>query len=171
MNNLTDLTLDRRYSSICGYTERDLDTVFAPQLAGLDRERVREWYNGYRWRGEEKVYNPYDVLLLFDLDDGLELDDTTGSVFRESLLYFVSNSFEDEIGEPILGMQKFMPLLDRVPGPTCRIEVSAGADAKTKTASTTHGGFDNDPLTMNHILRTIPGRRRARPFTEGDLGY
>ena len=66
LNNLTDITLDRRYSAICGYTERDLDTVFAPELAGLDRERVREWYNGYRWRGAEKVYNPYDVLLLFD---------------------------------------------------------------------------------------------------------
>ena len=66
LNNLTDLTLDRRYSAICGYTERDLDTVFAPELGGLDRERVREWYNGYSWRGTEKVYNPYDVLLLFD---------------------------------------------------------------------------------------------------------
>ena len=66
LNNLTDLTLDPVYSSICGYTERDLDTVFAPELAGLDREQVREWYNGYSWRGTEKVYNPYDVLLLFD---------------------------------------------------------------------------------------------------------
>ena len=66
LNNLTDLTLDRRYSAICGYTERDLETVFAPELGGLDREQVREWYNGYRWRGTEKVYNPYDVLLLFD---------------------------------------------------------------------------------------------------------
>ncbi len=66
LNNLTDLTLDRRYSSICGYTENDLDTVFAPELDGLDREQVREWYNGYRWRGETKVYNPYDLLLLFD---------------------------------------------------------------------------------------------------------
>ena len=66
LNNLTDLTLDRRYSAICGYTERDLDTVFAPELGGLDREQVREWYNGYRWRGTEKVYNPYDLLLLFD---------------------------------------------------------------------------------------------------------
>ena len=35
-------------------------------LADLDREQVREWYNGYRWRGAEKVYNPYDVLLLLD---------------------------------------------------------------------------------------------------------
>ena len=64
LNNLTDLTLDPVYSSICGYTEGDLDTVFAPELDGLDRERVREWYNGYGWLGDEKVYNPYDVLLL-----------------------------------------------------------------------------------------------------------
>ncbi len=66
LNNLTDITLDRRYSAICGYTEDDLDAVFAPELVGLDREQVREWYNGYRWRGTERVYNPYDVLLLFD---------------------------------------------------------------------------------------------------------
>ena len=39
--------------------------MFGPELAGLDRERVREWYNGYRWRGDEKVYNPFDILLLF----------------------------------------------------------------------------------------------------------
>ena len=36
LNNLTDLTLDPVYSSICGYTEGDLDTVFAPELGGLD---------------------------------------------------------------------------------------------------------------------------------------
>ena len=64
LNNLTDITLDPVFSSICGYTEEDLDTVFAPEFAGLDREQVREWYNGYSWRGAEKVYNPYDVLLL-----------------------------------------------------------------------------------------------------------
>ena len=64
LNNLTDITLDPAYSSICGYTEDDLDAVFAPELAGLDREQVREWYNGYSWRGADKVYNPYDVLLL-----------------------------------------------------------------------------------------------------------
>ena len=66
LNNLKDITLDRRYSAVCGYTEADLDTVFAPELPGLDRERIRDWYNGYCWRGAEKVYNPYDVLLLFD---------------------------------------------------------------------------------------------------------
>ena len=66
LNNLKDLTLDSRYSAICGYTEADLDAVFAPELPGLDRDEIRRWYNGYSWLGEEKVYNPFDLLLLFD---------------------------------------------------------------------------------------------------------
>lgn len=65
LNNLRDITVDARYSAICGYTEADLDEVFAPELEGLDREQVRAWYNGYNWLGEA-VYNPFDVLLLFD---------------------------------------------------------------------------------------------------------
>ena len=64
LNNLRDITLNPKYSSICGYTESDLDSVFARELDGLDRARIREWYKGYRWRGEERVYNPVDVLLL-----------------------------------------------------------------------------------------------------------
>ena len=65
LNNLTDITLEPDYSAICGYTDADLDTVFAPELGGLDRDQVRDWYNGYSWRGDEKVYNPFDILLLF----------------------------------------------------------------------------------------------------------
>ena len=66
LNNLTDITINPRYSALCGYTEEDLDTVFAPELPNLDREEIRNWYNGYSWRGEKKVYNPFDILLLFD---------------------------------------------------------------------------------------------------------
>ncbi len=65
LNNLTDLTLRPGYSAICSYADADLDSVFAPELARLDRERIREWYNGYRWRGDGAVYNPCDVLNLF----------------------------------------------------------------------------------------------------------
>ena len=65
LNNLTDITIDPQYSAICGYTEEDIDTVFAPELPGLDRDEIRDWYNGYRWLGQEKVYNPFDILLLF----------------------------------------------------------------------------------------------------------
>ena len=66
LNNLKDITLDPRYSAICGYTDSDLDSVFAPELPGLDRVKIRDWYNGYCWLGDEKVYNPFDILLLFD---------------------------------------------------------------------------------------------------------
>jgi hypothetical protein len=64
LNHLKDITLDSRYSAICGYTDADVDTVFAPELPGLDREEIRRWYNGYNWLGEP-VYNPFDLLLLF----------------------------------------------------------------------------------------------------------
>ena len=65
LNNLNDITLDRRYGTICGYTDADLDTVFAPELEDLDRDEVRRRYSGYSWLGEGKVYNPFDILLLF----------------------------------------------------------------------------------------------------------
>ncbi len=54
LNNLTDITLDPRYSAICGYTDADLDTVFAPELPGLDRDAIRDWYNGYSWRARRR---------------------------------------------------------------------------------------------------------------------
>jgi hypothetical protein len=63
LNNLNDITLDRVYSALCGYTEDDLDAVFAPELGDLDRAEVRRWYNGYNWLGTS-VYNPFDLLLL-----------------------------------------------------------------------------------------------------------
>ena len=65
LNNLRDITLSPAYATICGYTDDDLDTVFAPELDGLDRDAVRRRYNGYNWLGEGKVYNPFDILLLF----------------------------------------------------------------------------------------------------------
>ena len=64
LNNLEDITLSARYSALCGYTDEDVDTVFAPELPGLDREEIRRWYNGYNWLGQG-VYNPFDMLLLF----------------------------------------------------------------------------------------------------------
>ena len=68
LNNLRDITLSAEYSAICGYTDADLDTTFTPELAGLDRTKIRDWYNGYNWGGTS-VYNPFDLLLLFQERD------------------------------------------------------------------------------------------------------
>lgn len=64
LNNLRDITLSPNYSDLCGYTDHDVDTVFSPELPGLDRDEIRLWYNGYNWGGTP-VYNPFDLLLLF----------------------------------------------------------------------------------------------------------
>jgi hypothetical protein len=65
LNQLNDITLDPNFATICGYTQTDLETVFADRIKDFNKEEVRRWYNGYSWLGE-KVYNPFDILLLFD---------------------------------------------------------------------------------------------------------
>lgn len=64
LNNLTDITLLKQYSAICGYTQAELETVFAPELEAdnINLVEMQRWYNGYNWTGES-VYNPYDVML------------------------------------------------------------------------------------------------------------
>ena len=62
LNNLEDLTLDAKYSALCGYTQAELETNFTEHLHGVDMQRVQDWYNGYNWLGEA-VYNPFDILL------------------------------------------------------------------------------------------------------------
>jgi hypothetical protein len=65
LNQLNDITLDPNFATICGYTQTDLETVFADRIKDFDKEEVRRWYNGYSWLGE-KIYNPFDILMLFD---------------------------------------------------------------------------------------------------------
>lgn len=61
LNNLTDITLDSKYSTICGYSETELTTVFSDYLENKPLEDIRKWYNGYSFLGE-KVYNPFSML-------------------------------------------------------------------------------------------------------------
>ena len=70
LNNVLDITLNPEYSTICGFTEGELKTVFAPELKKLKNisfDEIKKYYNGYGWSGEEKnrVYNPYSIILLF----------------------------------------------------------------------------------------------------------
>jgi hypothetical protein len=62
LNNIEDISLNPAFGNICGYTQLDLDTTFAPYLEGVDMEQVKRWYNGYNFLGD-RVYNPFDILL------------------------------------------------------------------------------------------------------------
>jgi hypothetical protein len=74
LNNLYDITLEDKYSAICGYTQSELEFYFKDYLKGVDLQKVKEWYNGYFWgksidalkqKENVSVYNPYDILLFF----------------------------------------------------------------------------------------------------------
>jgi hypothetical protein len=62
LNNLEDITLDKRYATITGYTHDDIKTSFKDHLVGVDLEELKRWYNGYNFLGKG-VYNPFDILL------------------------------------------------------------------------------------------------------------
>ena len=70
LNNLEDITLDKRYATIGGYTQSELEDVFVEHLqaGNVDLERLKSWYNGYNFAGsnEQSVYNPFDILLFLN---------------------------------------------------------------------------------------------------------
>lgn len=46
LNNFSDITLISKYSALCGYTQQELESVFATNLADVNLEEVKRWYNG-----------------------------------------------------------------------------------------------------------------------------
>jgi len=104
-------------------------------------------------------------------------------VYRKSLLYLVSHSFEEQLGgvpeedtegkrfgARLLGMQRYSVPIDRSVGKQAEFLYSGSTKAKGRTSSRSHGGFDNDVPTMNDILKRVLGDPSPiRPFTAQDL--
>ena len=109
---------------------------------------------------------------IYNLSDRLELDDNVTMVYRKSLLYLVSRSYEDDPRPaPLLGMQVFAKSVG-ANLPNLEIHVSDGLMPQSKRSnSNSHGGFDNDPLTMNSVLTRVLGKKPVQPFTSASLNY
>jgi len=137
LNNLKDITLDARYSAICGYTEADVDSVFAAELDGLDRGEVRRWYNGYNWLGEA-VYNPFDLLLLFDQ--------------RQFRPYWFETGTPTFLIKLLTRRQQFVPDLDRIVAPESLLATFDVDNIPTEALM-----FQAGYLTIESA-RMIPGR-------------
>ncbi len=106
---------------------------------------------------------------LFTLTDEVERDDHCAHIYNKSLLYLVSNAFEEKPrvpwlydGAPLLGMEKFVredkrlqSILrkkshDWVRSPNDRPEGEPDA-----AGATSHGGFDDDNKTLKATLARI----------------
>lgn len=109
-------------------------------------------------------------IYLYNLHADLELADTVGIAglpgYGRSLLHLVSRAFEDRPNTAVAGMELYDAGLGRPA--KLSIDYSRG----TKTASTSHGGFDNDAATLTSIMARVRGSAVPHPPTEGELiGY
>ncbi|MDR1036753.1 MAG: AAA family ATPase [Deltaproteobacteria bacterium] len=82
-NNFTDISLIPKYSGICGFTVKEMNTIFKGRFRrtlnhmiskGLIesdatvrqlKENILEYYDGYNWLGKKNVLNPYSLLRFF----------------------------------------------------------------------------------------------------------
>lgn len=72
LNNLEDITIDEKYATLVGYTEKDLENNFGDYLDECAKkmnlskrellQKMKIRYNGYSWDGINCVYNPFGVL-------------------------------------------------------------------------------------------------------------
>ena len=67
LNMLSDISLMKKFGNICGYTQKDIETIFLPYLEGVDMKRMKRFYNGYNFLKDD-IYNPFDTLLFIDND-------------------------------------------------------------------------------------------------------
>ena len=97
LSNLCDLTQEREYAALLGYTEEELDEYFSEHMSahaevmgltdGEYREKLKWWYNGYRFskQSEVSVYNPVSIgIMLFKKRN--EFEGTWTTTGRPSML-------------------------------------------------------------------------------------
>jgi hypothetical protein len=76
LNYFDDLTLDEKYATICGFTEAELKHYCYGGLEDLAQkenksieaivDKIRDWYDGFSWNGQDFVYNPYSTMRLMN---------------------------------------------------------------------------------------------------------
>ena len=93
--------------------------------------------------------------VIYNLSDRLERDDQVVQIYRKSLLYLVSNALEEKPETPILGMEEVAASVARR-YPRIRLHTSDGT-RNNVTESRSHGGFDEDPATLNHMVNRVLG--------------
>ena len=76
LNNLEDITLNPNYATMLGWTPEELDSYFDNFIQDVQlkynqfvsdiKPKMREWYNGYSWDGQNFVYNPVSMMNFFE---------------------------------------------------------------------------------------------------------
>jgi hypothetical protein len=115
-----------------------------------------------------------DRIYLYNLTDQLEQDDTVSAnvpllpSYSRSLLYLVSRAYEQAPNTPLAGMQAYV----RDMPSASKLDIAYSHGSGGKTASRSHGGFDNDPVTLGTIMSRVLGKPVPLPPKADELtGY
>ena len=75
LNNLTDITIDKNYSQIVGWSKEEIEKFFPDYLKEVSEvykeiylnimPEIKRWYNGYSWDGKNFLYNPWSIMSFF----------------------------------------------------------------------------------------------------------
>ncbi|UTC63295.1 AAA family ATPase [Treponema sp. OMZ 787] len=76
LNNLRDISLEKKYAGICGITETEMKDAFKPEIEALAEDRklsyedalalLKKRYDGYLFHPEgESLYNPFSLINAF----------------------------------------------------------------------------------------------------------
>jgi hypothetical protein len=78
-NNPTDITLNRKYGALTGFTHEELEKYYDLQLEEAAKtikipkkkllEQMKYYYNGFCFDGQTLVYNPFSTLLFFEEEE------------------------------------------------------------------------------------------------------
>jgi hypothetical protein len=109
LNNLYDLSMDLDYNEICGISQLELEHYFPKELEKFDREKIRHWYNGYRWFFPgETLYNPFSIFNFFARGRFFNYWYTTGTPTFLMEISKKEHFYEfDEITADSLSLQSF----------------------------------------------------------------
>lgn len=114
-------------------------------------------------------------LTVYTMRKDVERADHCKGVYRKSLLYLIHHALEVEREAPILGLEESLRADDELrrifglgplPSPVAEVVWSPTvADAgRGASRATSHGGFDDDPATMNSVLRRVLDVEDAAPI-------
>jgi hypothetical protein len=89
LNNITDISLDKKYGTMCGLTEEELYKYFTPYIEQVANEmeisfndlmeKIKYYYDGFCFDGKHYLYNPFSFLLFLNQKDFLNYWISTGT--------------------------------------------------------------------------------------------
>ncbi|MDR2353805.1 MAG: AAA family ATPase [Deltaproteobacteria bacterium] len=107
IKGIIDLTLNRNYSNICGFTKNEFNGLFPEHLEKMLgvfktqkilpehstifdlRQLVMDWYDGYTWDGVTNILNPLTILKFFHSKSIVQnptLDDASPNLLKNLIL-------------------------------------------------------------------------------------